>query len=547
MSRLTPHSLAAAFGLASCVALAACGGGAPGPAAEPGGAPNRPSAGAASPSPASAADTGIPAQLAHRATQAPVLAVGGSLHVGADVAPPASGLDDRGNLHGVSVSSGTVQDGVGAARVLDFLRQYVQPEGRTDGLATYPNPPIVRLAAGTDAQFAELTVRALQAINAALPPGKRVSLDPRPAPPLAGLDDVPDGEIFIDFAPWADWNFPGKSPRGTVAGTAQTDHAWRQDPVSRKSVIQQARASRVWIDTDIVLRAKVYDTATRQWTRTILAERLDDTGTRVMAYTEDNTIQLIAHELLHALGFRSHPTAPRFDDSTIMNNEDRRRRTVRAVTPHGTWTLRFDHGNHVPGHILFPADRETLLAAHARLEPGTLQDELSPHSLGPWTDTSFHLRGEIAHSGGPTSFGVASRNGLAQPWASGPLPATPLGANPALKRTATWNGALLGVTPETETVAGKARLDMALDHLQGSLAFTALEKWPAGAPPGQPGSGDAWTHGRLRYAVEVRGNTFVRTSGDDGALTGAFFGPRHEAMGGVLERCDLTAAFGGKR
>ena len=35
--------------------------------------------------------------------------------------------------------------------------------------------------------------------------------------------------------------------------------------------------------------------------------------------------------------------------------------------------------------------------------------------------------------------------------------------------------------------------------------------------------------------------------GDIGEVTGAFFGPRHEGMGGVLERHDLSAAFGGKR
>ena len=59
--------------------------------------------------------------------------------------------------------------------------------------------------------------------------------------------------------------------------------------------------------------------------------------------------------------------------------------------------------------------------------------------------------------------------------------------------------------------------------------------------------GGRWGDGDLGYSVEVRGNTFTRTGGDAGVVTGAFFGPRHEGMGGVLERSDLSAGFGGKR
>ena len=62
-----------------------------------------------------------------------------------------------------------------------------------------------------------------------------------------------------------------------------------------------------------------------------------------------------------------------------------------------------------------------------------------------------------------------------------------------------------------------------------------------GVPWGWRPSGD------LRYSIVVNGHTFKQTGGDDGILTGAFFGESHEGMGGVLEREDLTAAFGGKR
>ena len=41
--------------------------------------------------------------------------------------------------------------------------------------------------------------------------------------------------------------------------------------------------------------------------------------------------------------------------------------------------------------------------------------------------------------------------------------------------------------------------------------------------------------------------TFVQNGGDAGAVTGTFFGPAHEGMGGVIVREDLTAGFGGTR
>ena len=59
--------------------------------------------------------------------------------------------------------------------------------------------------------------------------------------------------------------------------------------------------------------------------------------------------------------------------------------------------------------------------------------------------------------------------------------------------------------------------------------------------------GAVWGDGDLGYLITVNGNTFTRTGGDEGYLTGAFFGRRHEGMGGTLEREDLTAAFGGGR
>ncbi|MDE0214267.1 MAG: hypothetical protein OXN22_09335, partial [Deltaproteobacteria bacterium] len=110
-----------------------------------------------------------------------------------------------------------------------------------------------------------------------------------------------------------------------------------------------------------------------------------------------------------------------------------------------------------------------------------------------------------------------------------------------------WSGRLLGLTPTAETVAGAAKLTVDLATLSGTVDFTALEHWATEQPPGAVGSGTMWHDGDLRYSIQVRGNAFVDMNGDDGTVTGAFFGPGHEGVGGVLVREDLSAGFGGKR
>ena len=116
-----------------------------------------------------------------------------------------------------------------------------------------------------------------------------------------------------------------------------------------------------------------------------------------------------------------------------------------------------------------------------------------------------------------------------------------------LSGTASWSGRLLGFTPTVEVIAGTADLAMDLGTLNGQLEFANLESWAPNAAPGQIGSGTIWGDGDLQYTVGVRGNTFVQNGGDEGTVTGAFFGSAHEAMGGVVERVDLTAGFGGSR
>ena len=232
----------------------------------------------------------------------------------------------------------------------------------------------------------------------------------------------------------------------------------------------------------------------------------------------------MAHELLHALGMfgGNDHVSPDFDSIMEASSD--------------TYLLAQDSPQ--PLSLLYPADREAL-----RILYGRLNNDDSPTEFGTWESTSWQIHGNGQHVG----FGVALRNGYAEPWAYGYLPDFNLADNPNLTGTATWEGHLLGFTPSVEAVAGNARLGVDLPTLDGDLDFSNLESWAANAPPGDVGTGQQWDGGTLSYDVQVRGNTFIQTGGDEGIITGAFFGSEHEGMGGTLERNDLTAAFGGKR
>ena len=84
-------------------------------------------------------------------------------------------------------------------------------------------------------------------------------------------------------------------------------------------------------------------------------------------------------------------------------------------------------------------DREALRLLYGVLEPGD-----SPEDLGPWSSNAWRMDGIGVHA----NFGVAWRNGYAEPWANGYLPELNLADNRTLSGNATWIGTLLGFTPD---------------------------------------------------------------------------------------------------
>ncbi len=444
----------------------------------------------------------LPLQTPLQAGQAPIVAIGDRVHVGADVAPPADALPQAA-LHGdARVAHSSVQDGVGAAELIAYLEADSSPpqtgeEGGmpADTILEVPllrfrsDPPTVYVADGTPPALVDETVRVVQAINAALPRDWQLAFSPDPAP--AGALEPADGDILVAFARQEDWQTDAVPPDGEDIGLAEPLYMVvpTSDPAAPLSI--EIAAGRVFVDH----------------TRTDGLERLG----------------VIAHEIIHLLG-RGHVDPSRFPRTIMVGGGS----------------------EELSEHILHPLDREALLAAYGRLEPGTMPADFAIE-LGDWADTSLHVRGAIDMEGGEIAFGAALRNGLVLPWASGPSPHATLADNADLSGSVRWSGRLLGLTPEAEAVAGAAALSVDLATLTGTVDFTALEQWAADAAPGALGTGTMWKDGDLSYGIEVRGNTFVQTGGDDGTVTGAFFGPVHEGMGGVLERDDLSAGFGGTR
>ena len=488
-ARRATAAVIAAF--ATATVLAACGGG--GSDSAP--VINRPDM----PNPPAAALPALPLQRAQDAGNSPIVYVDGNIHVGADVAPShlpvrlSDGHDD------IAISYGRTRDGVGAQHLIAYLADDALNSTRGPNPSQYirrfDGPPPVRIAQGTSPELIDLTVRALQIINAALPPDWQLRIHPEPGPadPSAN-DDPPHGQILIQFAPVTDWPTAEQEPE-LVNGLA---HVW---------FIRPGPNAHPDLPPPSITRAA------------ILVDHTRDRPTPPH-FQHPYILDTLIHEIIHALG-RTHASAP-FHAQTVMASG-------------------FNFAD-----LIYPLDREALLAVYGRISPGSTVTSLA-EDLGPWSATSTHLRGDFSAGGEDVSFGVALRNGLAQPWATGPAPLTDLADNTELSGTASWSGRLLGFTSAAEPVVGAADLIVGLHTLDGDLEFTELELLTAEEEPGSTGNWTTWSDGALSYTVDVRGNTFTRIAGDDGIVTGAFLGTEHQAMGGTLQRDDLSAAFGGSR
>ena len=174
-----------------------------------------------------------------------------------------------------------------------------------------------------------------------------------------------------------------------------------------------------------------------------------------------------------------------------------------------------------------------------------------PSDLSPWDDSVVRYSGRLEnwpYESEPLkpTFGVDWRNGMARPWAVGTPPYHTF-AESGLSGTATYNGELVGFTPTMDAVQGDSAINVNLATMTGNATFTALEYWSAGTTPGAHGGGALWNDGNLHYTLSLNGNYLRSTGGDEGYVSGRFIGAHHQGAVGILERPDLTGAFGAVR
>ncbi len=416
---------------------------------------------------------------------------------------PPPRMDPPARPQGDPARYGTETDGPTAAEVLDYLGVFASggpwPSASGEeyshsrpGLSVFREPATLRIAEGTDDHQRAMILHGVAMVNRALPYQRHIRIGPD-APALAPWAEVPDGQIFVDFAPHEDWETHDPDDDVTAFhGYARYRYSVTEDG-------ERSRAGRKY--------ARIY--------------MLND-----LSPADRSTMFTMVHELLHAIGSTGHADLDKYPDSFLGANVPRAKRNVTQ---------------------LGPIDIAAIAAAgkiFTRLGAAALQPEdLTAENLGPWETEAVTLSDTLYGM----SWGVRHRNGLSVPWTDGSDPATVLADNRALRGTATWNGELLGFTPELYPVAGKAGIAVDLATMDGRGDFTELQSWAAGSGPGVLGTGLQWNTGSLGYTITVGGNYLRSTGGDAGTVNGRFYGSSHEGVSGTLERSDLTAAFGASR
>ena len=413
----------------------------------------------------------------------PVYSHGEYLQTGVDQGRQIANLPSVGMRGDTTVRHGSLVDGVGANVLSAYLVDGVGPS-----LRRYNTAPDVRVIGAASASDVEMVAATVRLINAALPEEAKIRMGTS-LPGFSLRDTVsPGGRRFVSGSELDNTIHVEFIPSGQFysdAGATSWNHFGSG---VENSYIQFNRGANVYRD--------------------------ENNRRRVI---------LLAHEIMHALGIYGYDhVSSTFD--TIME---------------GTGDIYdLNQGTQQPRSLLYPADREALRALYGRLESGD-----DPTDFGPWSNTSFHVVGNSEHS----NFGVALRNGYTEPWAYGYRPESDLAENRSLGGSATWIGALLGLTPQASAVTGDARIGINLATMNGRADFTSLESFPTGRAPGATGTGTQWLDGDLGYAIAADDNTFRETGGDAGRVTGIFVGRQHEGAAGTLERSDLTAAFGATR
>ncbi|MDE0332314.1 MAG: hypothetical protein OXL41_10645, partial [Nitrospinae bacterium] len=286
-----------------------------------------------------------PALMPAQALNAPVIARRDGVQVGGDVRPSLGDLSSSGAHGEVAISSGRIRDGESVERVRDYLDIFSFHLTSGDvQLETFNVKPVIRIRESTDDRFIDDIVKTVQLINTALPHEHRITVSPERAPHSAepecegdtcryNINYVPQGQIFVMVGPQREWARYAQGV-GRILGIT--------NPAA--GIGGRGAAATVWVDSEVAENNPVY--------------------IRIV----------LAHEILHVLGLYDHPELRDFQ--SVLN----------TFVP-------WDRTNQV--YHLEKIDVDGLHALYTRFYDGSRYVDFDPNNLGPWTDVSFHLRGDM--------------------------------------------------------------------------------------------------------------------------------------------------------
>ena len=442
--------------------------------------------------------------------------------------PPGTGggpARETGRQIELTGRQSNVAYGPSATRILDYLKVFAncrdrcpdedEDSDRNDGLGVFIdyNPddgrpptsvtPTLRMAQETNPEQRALVRHAVSLINNVLPYERHIRIG-QDAGNLTPLNDIPGGQIFVDFAPRQDWI---TDYDGDALGLAQSRY-WcvNNDCGDEDNEIIGRYSARIWMLDD--------------------PDREYPVRGNPNAY-KNTQLFTMAHEILHTLALGGHVDHAEYPGSLlgVSQGDDGEwygvpveRRDITQLGP-------IDIAAMIAARKLYERNWDDLF----RLGRALLAADITPENLGEWNSRAV----QIEDSQYGMTYGIRHYHDVAIPYASGTPATAPLDRS-IRSGSATWNGGLLGFDAQFQSVQGDAAITVDIADMNGTAAFTDIV---------YRNSGNSW--GRdLDYAITVGGNFLYS---DDGAVNGRFYGSAHEGVAGTVERADLTAAFGARQ
>ncbi len=203
--------------------------------------------------------------------------------------PPPAALRAARQFHErTTVTFHRQPGGHGAQAIIEYLRAASggggpahEPGGSGEApraLITFATPPTVRLASDTPRELRALADRAVDAINRWLPYGKRLGIGADIAP-LTPLDDIPRGQIALDFAHPRHWRPAGSDYTGLAVKRFTNADTAPETSSARVFVAPARRPGQITIAIHELLHALAVTghISSRHFPTTIMAARSDTT------------------------------------------------------------------------------------------------------------------------------------------------------------------------------------------------------------------------------------------------------------------------------